>query len=291
MNNYRKIYKNNTQKCLKIIQNLEQRLKLEKYYELEKVLRNIKAFLFEFIKLYDSMRHIDDFEFLLYNNKEYKFIYDYQIVQYMNLDKTTISKKINILVALGLIEKLEIYNKDLVTHPIIKRTLKIFESTGKRNVNFYCIPNYTFKMLNEANNKAKLFLKNNFSIRGFNKTFVIRTLGQECADKIFLDKRTIPKIYYEQIDEIKVLLLNHLYQNDYIKIKDFKQMIFSQYICKTSDFKKTAIRNNISMAIDCLIKEKIIIKRKLNKNEKEKYNLAIEEKCDYILKGEMYGKF
>ena len=68
-------------------------------------------------------------------------------------------------------------------------------------------------------------------------------------------------------------------------------MIFSQYICKTSDFKKTAIRNNISMAIDCLIKEKIIIKRKLNKNEKEKYNLAIEEKCDYILKGEMYGKF
>ena len=85
MNNYRKIYKNNTKKCLKIIQNLEQRLKLEKYYELEKVLRNIKAFLFEFIKLYDSMRHIDDFEFLLYNNKEYKFIYDYQIVQYMNL--------------------------------------------------------------------------------------------------------------------------------------------------------------------------------------------------------------
>ena len=291
MDNYKKIYKKNTKKALDIINNLEKKINSEKYYELSKVLKNIKLFLFDFIRLYDSMRKIEDFKFLLYDNKKYKFIYDYQIVQYMKLDKTTISKKINILVSLGLIDKLNIYNKDVLHHPIIKKTLEISKNTKKRNVNFYCIPSYTNHLLNSANDKAIEFLKNAFSIRSFNKSFVIKTLGQEYADKVFLDRRTIPKIHYQQIEEIESSIITYLYYNDYIKLKNFKQKILSKYTKENKSFKATAIYTNINSAIDNLIKEKIIVKRKLNKNEKEKYNLSIQEKFDYILKGERYEKF
>lgn len=283
--------KNIKKSTLKKIKELEKRLCLEKYDELSKVLKNVKAFLYDFICFYDNMR-IKDNMYPCINDKCYKFIYEDELVTVMQKNKTTISKKINILTTLGLIEKLNIYDNKYI-HSNINNAVKKAIKNKEKTVIFFHIPNYTHSLLKIANERAIKLCENNFTIKKFNKSFVIKVFGQDFANEIFLDKRTIPKIYYEQIKNIKTILIECLNKNNIISLNEFKKIIYIKYLDNSSDkFKTNAIDNNINDVINNLLKERIIQKRRLLKKEKELYNINTIDNKFYILKGEnwKYGK-
>ncbi|MFR1777293.1 MAG: hypothetical protein ACLSW4_04485 [Clostridia bacterium] len=280
--------KNIKKSTSKKIKRLDERLSLEKYNDLSTVLKNVKSFLYEFMCFYDNMKVKNDM-YPCINNKCYKFIYEDELVNRMRKDKATISKKINILTTLGLIEKLNIYD-NIYIHSNINNAVRKAIKDKKKTVLFFYIPNYTHKLLKIANERAIKLCENNFTIKKFNKAFVIKVFGQDFANEVFLDRRTIPKIYYEQIQNIKTILLEYLNKNNIISLNKFKEKKYIKYLGNNSDqFKTTAIDNNINEVINDLLKERIVQKRKLLKKEKELYNIDTKSSKYYILKGENWN--
>lgn len=266
-------------------------IRIDKYYYLKKILINLKKFLYDFIYLYNDIK-VKGNMFPYIENKQYKFIYEDEIVKKMKIDKTTISKKLNILTTLGLIEKLNIY-ETTYEHENIKRAKKKSMKNNNKSVIFFYIPNYTYKVLTEADKRAEKFIKNSYSIRNFSKIMVINIFGQETADNIFLDKRTIPEEYYKQTKEIRNLIIKTLETNEYILFIELKKILHEKFLYnKNTKLKKNAIENNIQIVITELLKDNIIEKRRLNKNEKEIYNISLKDYNYYILRSEKNnGKF
>lgn len=272
----------------KKIEELEKRLSLEKYSWLSNVLKNVKSFLYEFICFYDNMKVKNDM-YPCINNKCYKFIYEDELVNIMRKDKVTISKKINILTTLGLIEKLNIYDNKYI-HSNINNAVRKAIKDKKKTVLFFYIPNYTHKLLKIANERAIKLCENNFTIKKFNKALVIRAFGQDLANEIFLDRRTIPKIQHEQIKNIKSILIECLNKNNIISLSEFKENIYKKYLDNGSNkFKTNAIDNNMNEVINDFLKERMIQRRRLLKKEKELYNIDTKNSKYYILKGENWN--
>ena len=274
-------------KCTsKKIQQLDNRLMLEKYHELSIILKNTKEFLYDFIYLYDNLK-IKDNMYPCIDKKCYKFIYEDEIVTKLQKNKTTVSKKINILTTLGLLEKLNIYDNKY-KHLNINNAIEKAKKNNNKTVIFFYIPNYTFSLLNSANEKAAKMLKNNFTIKKFNKNFVINVFGQEIANDIFLDKRKIPNLYFKQLENIKNILVEHLNTNNILSLNEFKNIVYKEYkIYNINHF--NAINNNIDDVLNILLKNNEIQKRRLIQKEKELYNINTRNYKYFILKGENWN--
>lgn len=160
--------KNIKKSTLKKLKELDKRLALEKYYDLSKVLKNVKTFLYDFVCFYDNMK-VKQNMYPCVNDKYYKFIYEDELVTVMQKNKTTISKKINILTTLGLIEKLNIYDNKYI-HSNISNAIGKAIKNKKKTVIFFYIPNYTHKLLKIANERAKNLLKIIFLLKDLIKS-------------------------------------------------------------------------------------------------------------------------
>ena len=285
-----KLYKRNTKKINSILNDLENKLSSNKYKKLYKLLKklNLESFLFDFILLFDRMRNIKDFDFVYDNNKCYKFIYNYQLKECIQTSNKNISKKTNILVVLGLIEKLNVFKPEFSNNPIIKKSLSKSKKKYNRAVNFYHIPSYTKKLLSKANDTAATFLENKITLEKFDKSFVIKIFGQNFANEVFLDKRGNKIEFENYIITIKNLLLEELQNAEVIQFGIFKQKIIDSNIQGTSSG-TSSLNIIISTAIDELIIKQVIIKRRLTPKEKELYNIDTQDLKTYILKGEKWN--
>ena len=231
------------------------------------------------------MPNIKYYDYQYFNGKCYKFIYFDEIRKKTCKTKDNISKKINILALLGLIKKLNIYDENIVSSSIIKRTIDKSRKEQKRCVNYYNIPNYTNKVLKEADNIASKILENKMTIKNFNKSFVISVFGQEIADKIFLDKRKIPKEYELLMNNIRKNIISYIELNNIAKVNDL-----IEFICNSNKtYSKNIIKNNVNIIINEMIFDKLIIRRKLSKQEKVLYKAQKDDRYNYILKGDKWN--
>lgn len=280
-------YKKISKKVIKDIAKLQEKLNCGKYYYLSKLLKtkNLEDFLFDFMKLYDVMPNIKYYDYQYFNGKCYKFIYFDEIRKKTCKTRDNISKKINILALLGLIKKLNIYDENIVSSSIIKRTIDKSRKEQKRCVNYYNIPNYTNKVLKEADNIASKILENKMTIKNFNKSFVISVFGQEIADKIFLDKRKIPKEYELLMNNIRKNIISYIELNNIAKVNNL-----IKFICNSNKtYSKNIIKNNVNIIINEMIFDKLIIRRKLSKQEKTLYKAQKDDRYNYILKGDKWN--
>lgn len=279
-----------SKKVCRIFNELNQKLKLEKYYELSTILNklNLKSFLYDFIELYYSMKNGKDFDYVYYNKKCYKFIYDYRKRNFTKKDQKTVSKKTNLLVTLGLIDKLNIYTPELSKLEVIKNALQKSRNQRKRSVNFFYIPNYTHKLLKSANEIAIILLRNKITLEKFTKSYLISIFGQEFANNVFIDKRVISNDYKQKLLDIENILIETLKEKKLIQVNEFKEFIITQYNNITSS---KSMEKIVKLVIDNLVINKVIICRRLSKKEKELYNIDYADLHNYILKGEDYNAY
>lgn len=277
------IKKNVTKQTNKEIERLHKILQSEKYKDLSKVMKPLTLFFFDFITFFDQCRN-------LYKYKEvegYYYLYlkdiSHFISQYNGKGKNTkISRNINVLVTLGLIQKLIPFKNQAY---IVKETLKIkqqiYRNKGKktRTPNYFLVPRYYKRnILKEADKRAKTLIEHGYKLTDFSKSIVIKSFGQDFANDIFLDKREVPKKEEEQQQQVKQAIFTLLNNTGYT---DKDQVI--GYI--KSNFKNKAYINRcIKSVIEELVKDNKIDYRAFSKQEKAYWNIPTEVKRRYIIK-------
>ena len=118
-------------------------------------------------------------------------------------EKSRWCKHISLLAALGLVERIRLLNHpfDELTKPAQKTLLFAVQQSqqGKKRhpTNWYHIPEYCDKILQEADERAKMWLDSKLALDSISKSTIIRVFGQDIADIAFDDYRIIGR------DEIK----------------------------------------------------------------------------------------
>jgi hypothetical protein len=110
---------------------------------------------------------------------------------------TTAQNAINLFTYLGLIEKVALSDlPPAVAKRAIEESMKQkgpYDPEIKRTVNFYILPNLRDK-LQQADEKAKALIENNFTIRNcMNKNYLLLNFDKETANEVFNDNREISK--------------------------------------------------------------------------------------------------
>ncbi|MPM34502.1 hypothetical protein SDC9_81085 [bioreactor metagenome] len=100
-----------------------------------------------------------------------------------NADVSDTNSRINLLVFLGLVVKLD---ENSIPKGMLEKSKEQTRLKKQKNdVTYYLIPQYTDELLQEAENYAVLFKERNMTIKGWSRELVIRTFGEEVADRVF----------------------------------------------------------------------------------------------------------
>lgn len=98
-------------------------------------------------------------------------------------DKKRIGDRINLFAFIDLIGKLS--EEDIPEDLLIRAKHEAEKKKQKEIVNFYSIPSYTIELLQEAEKLSKLFKENNGTMRGWSRELLVRTFGDDVADKVY----------------------------------------------------------------------------------------------------------
>jgi hypothetical protein len=225
----------------------------------------------------------------IYNNGTY-IIYFFGSVKYFALKYTgyytTWNRNLNLFAVLGLITKIDNkkiklkYSKEVDEYSRNMKAKKINTDVSNiKPVNYYSIPMYSAQELDDANKIAQKLYENNFRVNALSKIYIIKFFGQEFADKIFPDNRTITKYSYYVKNQIEKRILKSISQNGYTT-KD--EIINKTYISlkkvEHNEYGRISNREQlISREFDRSIKELLasnkLTYKKANKELKEKFNL------------------
>lgn len=292
----------------KEIKRLEEILSKRKYEYLSNIMlhKNGKAtqltiFLFELIEYSDKRRKersklkkedpyyknisCDDIPLYCKENELLK----YSVFKTQKQGQVKVSRCINILTTLGLIEKKNPYEeKDQISITKNRDRRKKYIATGakKRSEILLRVPfKYTKEILKEANNRAKKLLKNGYIYGDFSKDIVIITFGQEFADRVFLDNREQKEQQKQQQERVKRQLRELLKQRKLITIEELKEKIKetnkkATELLKDYDSNKGYIERCIRYEIN--EEEGKFEYRELSKEEKKQY--GIEGRKKYIIR-------
>lgn len=187
-----------------------------------------------------------------------------------------VNKYINLLCTLGLVEKI---NEEHVPGVLLQRAEEEREKNNRQDrICFYIIPNI-YDVLEEAERRAATMLEVGFSIKSMGKKYLISVFGSEFADKIYgyqlaLDKteerrRKIEKLLLEDLKKIGYYSFERLKGKKLLLAKRTREdgttgKIYMSELEKKIDFKIVSPR---------LIKKYNLIKKKANKELKDKFKL------------------
>ncbi|NHC39376.1 hypothetical protein G6549_05320 [Bacillus sp. MM2020_1] len=294
---YNLTFKETTPHYVKIEWNLEQlsnKEQLEKAYPfLYKVIKRRLNSLSTFIE--DSRDKI----FSLVARKEGNY-YFFASARYLASQHpssySTWNRNISIFCTIGLVNKVKPNNRMLD-----RRATRENKKLAKRlNIdheklsppNFYTIPIYNDDLLTEANQRAKDLLDNNFRANGFSKNFLIRVFGQEFADSVFHDERSISEFSQNVQSKIEEFILKDIHRHGYttkVRILTYVNIKYSQLkpwengFNKERQNRKSILSREFDRSIS-EIKEKYNLEyKKANKELKEKFKLDSSKTIIYQL--------
>lgn len=202
---------------------------------------------------------------------------------------STWNRNINIFVLLGLINKHNVksISPGMVTRKAVRlqkqkaKELKVSKDTIKP-INFYTIPLYNDKVLSQANQIAKIMIDSNFRVNGFNKIWIIKTFGNDIANKVFPDDRGITEYSNYVSNEIEKFILQDIKDNGYTTkarvldntiINYSNRLIWEYGFIRQQDNPKAIIEREFDRSINEILNNNNLSYRKANKELKEKFNL------------------
>lgn len=232
-----------------------------------KVLDDRKAILDQYPNLYKTIKGICSYlwEFNLHSgdrlfNVEYQINGDYYFfVSNRHLEKlfrfskyNTWNTNINVFCTLGLVYKLK-------NHEIADWLLEASQEHRRilaerlnlplekvKEVNYYSIPLYTKRVLEEADNIAKVLISHNFKLKHFNKMYLIKTFDQEFADNVFPDERKVTASSEYVAKQIEKFILREIKRHGYTTNE---RILTKTYINLSKVMVSTGVANETSLQL------------------------------------------
>ena len=184
-------------------------MQLSKYEYLYKIIKRRLRYLIKLIE-YSADKRVNDYS-TIHDNYYFYVSFRYLARRYKG-HTSTWSRNINIFATLGLINKVNIEGLEIANSKLLNESYKHRKAKAKglgvkpeqiKTVSYYTISLYDDDLLNKANEIAKIMIDNDFRSNGFNKIYLVKVFGQEFADNVYDDFRTITEYSNYVKDEIE----------------------------------------------------------------------------------------
>lgn len=127
------------------------------------------------------------------------------ILKEMKSNNRNISDRINLFAFLELINKLD--EKDIPEYLLNKAKHEAAKKKQRYLVSYYSLPSYNDQQLNTAEDLAKLFKEKNMTMKGWSRELLLRTFGQQMADKV-----------YPQFKQVKISESSFKFEKDFVNV-------------------------------------------------------------------------
>ncbi len=208
-----------------------------------------------------------------YKNEGVFFISYEDFSRLNNIGRSTANRYINLFCILGFIEKVP-------THKMDNKALEqIFNGyrKGKKNSNLYIVYNID-DVIKVADQRAKVLLESGFKVRdSVNKEYLIFTLGQELANKVYLDDRNVSKRTIQIVNGLERTLKRLLNEQGYTTKKEVVSKTRLSGRLKANKSKKEA---ELEKYFTQMLRDNHLEYVKANKTIMDKYNLT---KAIYVI--------
>ncbi|WP_136479293.1 CHC2 zinc finger domain-containing protein [Acetivibrio thermocellus] len=217
-----------------------------------------------------AIRNVYDEE-LSYNGMP---VFYASLTQLQNVFETnsrdTVNKNINLFCLLHLIQKVQL---DCIPKNML---LKAIEWAKKKRFNkipnHYQMPAYDNKTLEQAELNAKILQDNNFTMKGISREWVIRTFGEEVANKIYPQcKKENAKGTTKASDERTIQIAKIIMQEIDKKGYCTEQQVIEQLKHK---YGKTLTQIQLKRSLQQILESYNLKRVRANKELKEQYGIA-----------------
>ncbi|BDG36479.1 hypothetical protein [Saccharococcus caldoxylosilyticus] len=198
-------------------------------------------------------------------------------------DKRRVSQRISLFAYLGLIRKLP--ENEIPPFLLKKAKSEAAKKKQQHLINFYSIPAYNEITLQFVKRKVREYKERGFTMRGWSRELVLRTLGEDEADRVF------PQISGKQIKDgqvtkdIERLTLVLIEQKGWTTEAEILAEMIEQYKGKKSHYEK-----RIKQIIPELIDKYGLCKSRLNKKLKQQLNVIVDGYPNIIYKTSQVDK-
>lgn len=234
--------------------------------ELNKVIRTRKHHI-KMLLLHFSEKINED---MIVNDKPIFFGSYNQLMEVCNIcKKNNLSQSLSLFALLNLIEKLP---ENQIPERELKKAKSIAAQYGLRKITgFYSFSEYGVDTFTESEENAKKLKENNVTLKGLSREMVLRTFGEETANKIypqfkFENSRGTSEKSDEHTAEIVSCIQYCLDKKGYCTETDVVRMLNSRYNHVTTE---TQIKKSLQEILNSYGLERV----RANKELKEKYNI------------------
>jgi len=91
--------------------------------------------------------------------------------------------RLGLLTYLGLLRKLK--DEEIPEYLLKRAKQKQIVNKQKERTSFFSVPSYTYDLMQFSEGKAKEFEDNHFTMKGFSREMILRTLGEEEANRVY----------------------------------------------------------------------------------------------------------
>lgn len=175
-------------------------------------------------------------------------------------DVQAVSKRMGLFTYLGLVIKLN--DKDVPKFLLKRAKHEAAKKNWKQTIQFYSVPSYGELSMEYSREKANEFVRKGFTMKGFGRELLLRTLGQEEANRVY------PKLEGKQLSE-KSEQLSRLIDQFVLSMIDSHGWTTEKEILENVIVKKHKIKERELKAILPELLDKYgLLKTRLNKKLK-----------------------
>lgn len=184
-------------------------------------------------------------------------------------DPKKTGQRLGLFSYLGLVNKVSL---DTLPEFLLKRAKhEAAKKKQKKLVSFYSIPSYDTNTLEFSTMKAKEYRNKGFTMKGWSRELILRSLGQEEANRVFpqMKGELTPSTHEFLHEGIEAVLVRFLDQKGWSTEKEIKEFFYNNSI-----FCKPFIDKQVKRTIPELLSRLGLIKIRSTKSLKETYGIA-----------------
>lgn len=249
-----------------------QRLIMSKDFEegYEEVYKRIKDYLLE---LYTFNGLAKDFlnteAYTTPNGNPVFFASNQYLATLYNKDVQRVSKHLGLFAFLGLIDKIK--DTDIPEFLLQRAKNEAAKKKQKQTIQFYSIPSYGELSLMYSKQKAKEYVEKGFTMKGFGRELLLRTLGEKEANRVYpkMEGKRISEKNEKISLEVEQVALKHIKERGWFTEKEILELVR----LNNTQIKERHLKAMLPEFLD----KYGLIKTRLNKQLKSKIRFDGEE--------------